>query len=107
MPSYVKSSNSDAYVVKCFALVKCILLRHSSQIRGEMSDDLLPNRKHLYEISEIICLRQNAINAVWRLTLRRMLTQSLELNFLGENIAFVVDNKYTQHICGQLLIGHN
>ena len=41
------------------------------------------------------CRRQNAINAIWRLTLRRMLTQSLELKFVCENVAFVLDNKYT------------
>ena len=34
------------------------MLRHSSQICGEMSVDLLTNIKHLYEISGIFCIRQ-------------------------------------------------
>ena len=58
VPSFVRPSNFDADVVKCFALVKCIVLCHGSQICGEMSAYLLANRKHLYEISGIICLRQ-------------------------------------------------
>ena len=59
-----------------------------------MSVDLLANRKHLYEISGIFRIRpKNAINAIWRLTLRRMVTQSLELKILCENVAFVLDNE--------------
>ena len=62
-----------SYIVKCFALVKCLALRHSSQICSE----ILANRKHLYEISGMFGIRQ--IYEIWRLTLRRMLTQSHEL----------------------------
>ena len=61
-----------------------------------MSVDLLTNRKNLYEISGIFRLRQkNAINVIWRLTLRRMLAESLELKFLRKNVAFVVEYKFT------------
>ena len=37
---------------------------------------------------------QNAINAIWRLTLRHVVTEPLELKFLCKNIAFVLNNKY-------------
>ena len=30
-----------------------------------------------------------------------------QMIFLCENIAFVLDNKYTELICAKLLIGHN
>ena len=36
-----------------------------------------------------------------------MLTESLRLNFLCKNIAFVLNNKYKKHNFEQLLIGHN
>ena len=87
VPSFVIPSDFDAYVVKCFALINCIVLRLSSQICGEMSSDLLTNRKHLNEIFGLFVHAQNAINAIWRLTLPRMLTQSLELKCA---ITFVV-----------------
>ena len=45
--SFARQSHFEAYIVKCFALVKCLVLLHSSQICGEMSVDLLANRKHL------------------------------------------------------------
>ena len=35
-----------------------------------------------------------------------VLTESLELNFLCENIAFVLKNNYKYHNFAQLLIGH-
>ena len=60
-----------------------------------MSVDLLTNTKHLYEISGMFRLRQNAINVIRRLTLRRMLAESFELKFLCKNVAFVVEYKYT------------
>ena len=34
------------------------MLRHSNQICGELTVDLLTNRKHLYEISVVFCIRQ-------------------------------------------------
>ena len=37
---------------------------------------------------------QNAINAAQRLTLRHVFMESLELNFLWDNIAFVLNNTY-------------
>ena len=37
---------------------------------------------------------KNVINTIWRLTLRHVLTESLELKFMCENIAFVLNNKY-------------
>ena len=71
------------------------MLRHSSQICGEMSFDLLANRKHLYEISGIFVYAKNAINVIWRLTLRRMIAESFELKLLCKNVAFIVEYKYT------------
>ena len=71
------------------------MLRHSSQIFGEMSVDLLTNKKHLYEISGIFVYAKNAINAIWRLTLRRMFAESFELELLCKNVAFIVEYKYT------------
>ena len=40
-----------------------------------------------------VYMPKNAINAIWRLTLHHVLTEPLELKFLRENIAFVLDNK--------------
>ena len=37
---------------------------------------------------------QYALNAIWRLTLRYVLTESLEIKILYENVAFVLNNKY-------------
>ena len=37
---------------------------------------------------------QTAIDAIWRLTLRHVLKESLELKFWCENIAFVLNNKF-------------
>ena len=59
-----------------------------------MTGDLLANRKHLNEILGFFVYAQNVINAIWRLTLRPVLTESLELKFLCENIAFVAHNNY-------------
>ena len=59
------------------------------------------------ETKEILYLRKNVIKAMWRLTLRRRLTQSLELKFSCENVAFFLDIKYINHISAQLLIGNN
>ena len=70
------------------------MLRHSSQICGEMSVDLLTNRKHLYEISGIFVYTKNAINVIWRLTLRRMLAESLEMKLLCKSVAFIVGYKF-------------
>ena len=36
-----------------------------------------------------------------------MFTESLELNFLCENIASVLNNNYEEHNFAQRLIGHN
>ena len=41
-----------------------------------------------------------------RLTLRHVLTKSLELKILCENIAFVLNNNYKSHNFAQLLMGH-
>ena len=71
------------------------MLRHISQICGEMSVDQLTNRKHLYEISGIFVYAKNAINVIWRLALRRMLAESFELKLLCKNVAFIVEYKYT------------
>ena len=46
------------------------------------------------------------INAILTLTLRHVLAKSLELNFLCENIAFVLNNNYEKHNFAQLLISH-
>ena len=55
--------------------------------------DLLVIRKRLIEIFGLIVYAQNVINAIRRLTLRHVLIESMELNFLLENIAFVLNNK--------------
>ena len=75
------------------------MLRHSSQICVEMSVDLLADRNICTRFLGCFVCAINATNAIRRLTLRRMLTQSLELKFMCENVAFVIDNKYTYHIC--------
>ena len=46
------------------------------------------------------------IYAILRLTLRHVLKESLELKFLCENIAYVLDNNYKLHNFAQLSIGH-
>ena len=71
-----------------------------------MTGDLLANRKHLNEILVFFVYTQNAIYANLRLTLRHVVTESLELNFLCENIAFVLNNNYKYDIFAQLWIGH-
>ena len=47
-----------------------------------MTGDLLANKKHLNEILGSFLYVQNALNAILRLTLRHVLTESIELNFL-------------------------
>ena len=37
---------------------------------------------------------QNANNVIWRLTLRHVLTESLELKLFCVNMAFVLNNNY-------------
>ena len=69
-------------------------MRHNCKSCGEMTGDLLANRKHLNEILGSFVYAKNAINAILRLTLRHVLTESLELNFLCKNIAFVLNNNY-------------
>ena len=59
-----------------------------------MTGDLLTNRKHLNEIWGLFVYAKNAIKAILRLTLRHVLKESLELNFLCENLAFVLNNNY-------------
>ena len=70
------------------------MLRHNCQSFGEMTGDLLANRKHLNEILGSFVYAKNAINAILRLTFRHVLTESLELKFLCQNIAFVLNNNY-------------
>ena len=41
------------------------MLRHISQICGEISVDQLTNRKHWYEISGIFVYAKNAINVIF------------------------------------------
>ena len=59
-----------------------------------MTGGLLANRKHLNEILGSFLYAQHAINAILMLTLRHVVTESLELKFLCENIAFVLNNYY-------------
>ena len=59
-----------------------------------MTVDLLANRKHLNEILGSFVYAQKVINAIWRLTLRHVLTESLELKFLCKNIVFVLNIKF-------------
>ena len=70
------------------------MLRHNFDSCDKMTGDLLANRTHLNEILGSFVYIQNAINAILRLTLRHVLTESLELKFLCENIAFVLNNNY-------------
>ena len=72
-----------------------------------MTGDLLANKKHLNEIlGPFFVYAKNAKNAILRLTLRHVLTESLELKFLCENVAFVLNDNYEYHNFAQLLIGH-
>ena len=59
-----------------------------------MTGDLLANRKYLNEILGSFIYAKNVINAILRLTLRHVFKESLELKFLCENIAYVLDNNY-------------
>ena len=61
----------------------------------------------MQRLNEIFGYDQYALNAIWRLTLRHVLTEPLELKILYENIAFVQNNKYKKHNFTQLLRGHN
>ena len=54
--------------------------------------DLLANRKCLNDFLGLYVITENGVNAIWRPTLRHVLTESLELKFLCENIAFVLNN---------------
>ena len=49
-----------------------------------MTGDLLANRKHLNENLGIFVYAKNAKNAILRLTLRHVLTESLELKFCAK-----------------------
>ena len=51
-----------------------------------MPVDLLANRKHLNEILRCFVYAQNAINDIWRLTLRHVLTESLDLDFCAKTL---------------------
>ena len=59
-----------------------------------MTEDLLANRNNLNKMLGSFVYTQNAINAILRLTLRHVLTDSLELKFLCENFAFALNNNY-------------
>ena len=60
-----------------------------------MTEDLLAKRNHLkQDFKGLFVYAQNAISAIWRLTLRHVLRGSLELKFLCEPNAFVLNNKY-------------
>ena len=48
-----------------------------------MTVDLLAHRKRLNKIFGSFVYAQIAINAIWRLTLRHVLKESLESEFLG------------------------
>ena len=47
------------------------------------------------------------INTIWKVTLRHVLTESLELKCVCENCAFVLNMKDTLHMCAKLLIGYH
>ena len=49
----------------------------------------------------------NAINTIWKLALRHVLTESLELKCVCENCEFVLNNKDTLHMCSKLLKGYS
>ena len=73
-----------------------------------MTVDLLASKKKktLERDFWVFVYAQKVINAILRLTLRHELTESLELKFVCENIAFVLNDKY-KHNFAQLLIDHN
>ena len=47
-----------------------------------MTVGLLANKKHFNEMFGLFVYAQNAINVIWRLTLRHVLKESVELIFL-------------------------
>ena len=77
------------------SIVLSVASQQSSQICGEMSVDLLTNRKHLDEITGFFVYTKNAINVIWGLTLRCMLAESFKLKLLCKNVAFIIEYKYT------------
>ena len=67
------------------------MLCHNCQSNSEMTVDLLAKRKRLNEVLGLFVYAKNAINVIWRLTLRHVLTELLKL-IIFENIAFVLNN---------------
>ena len=58
-----------------------------------MTVDIPANRKRLNETLGTFVSAQNMINVIWRLMLRHVLTESLEVILLCKNIAFLLNNK--------------
>ena len=55
--TFVRQGHFEDYIGTWFALILCYVLRHSSQICGKMTEDLLAKRKHLNEIAGSFCIR--------------------------------------------------
>ena len=63
------------------------MFRHNCQSCGEITVDLLANRKSLNRLGA-----KHVISAILRLMLLHVLMESLELKLFCENIAFVLND---------------
>ena len=70
------------------------MLRHSSQICGEMSVDLLTNRKYLYEISGIVCIRPKCDLRDLDADVTSYVSGVVRIEIVVQNVAFIVEYKY-------------
>ena len=68
----------------------CLWLRHSKQVCGEMSVDLLANRNHLNETFGIFAI--NVINGILEADVPSYVNPVARIEIVRENVAFVLDN---------------
>ena len=80
----------------CIGVTLCVASQLSKLWRNDSGST--SKQKTFNQIFEYFVDTQNSINKIWMLTLRHVLTESLELKHLCDNIAFVLNNKYT-HFC--------
>ena len=92
---------------QAISIVWRLVLRYSSQIRGEISVDLLAKRKHLNEISWPFCIRLKCDLRNLEADFTSCVNAVIRIDFLCENIIIVLYNKFTEHFSAQILIGHN
>ena len=75
------------------------MLRHNCKNCGEMTVDLLAHRRLLNKIFGSFVYAQIAIKAIWRLTLRHVLKESLESKFGAKTLHFsLIINNTILHI---------